>query len=206
MSKPNTVQTADQVWELPPLILHPFNERMPATALLEHSRAALMLSGVLPDDGSDREELLRRVLAGRYSEIRMLFFLGRDVFRWIEQCVDWASRIPEVPGELRPQSFAGLLTARPPQSVKQKLVAWGVADYTAIFTRAIGLNALFSEPPPLECLSADFLQTYHRYADGMFRCFMDTQPHSIIASPGFCFELFASGEYSRLLESQWSAE
>jgi len=76
---------------LPPLILHPFNERVPPSALLENSKAALMLSGLIPNDGSDQEDLKRRLLAGRYSEIRMLYFLGKDVFRWIEQCVEWGS-------------------------------------------------------------------------------------------------------------------
>ena len=76
------------VWELPPLILHPFNERVPPAALLENSKAALMLSGLIPADGTEPDELRRRLLSGRYSEVRMLFFLGKDVFRWIEQCVE----------------------------------------------------------------------------------------------------------------------
>ena len=206
MSNPAISKPGARVWDLPPLILHPFNERMPATAMLDHSRAALMLSGVLPDDGVDREELVRRVLFGRYSEIRMLFYLGRDVRRWIDQCVEWSSRIAEFEGELRAQSFAGLLTGRPPDHVKEKLVAWGVADHAAIFTRAIGLNAIFIEPPPIDCLSADFLQSYHRFADSIFRCFMEAQPHRTIGSPQFRFDLYASGEYSRLLESEWEGQ
>src|SRR5262245_48233388 len=43
----------ETVWMLPPLILHPFNERVPPSALLENSKAALMLSGLIPSDGSD---------------------------------------------------------------------------------------------------------------------------------------------------------
>src|SRR5215472_610649 len=86
------------VWELPPLILHPFNERMPPSALLDNSKAALMLSGLIPSDGTDPESLKTRLLAGRYSEIRMLFFLGKDVFRWIDQCMEWSERVPELAG------------------------------------------------------------------------------------------------------------
>ena len=85
----------DTVWDLPPLILHPFNERLPPSALLDNSKAALMLSGLIPSDGADPEELSRRLLAGRYSEIRMLYFLGKDVFRWLDQCLDWAARVRE---------------------------------------------------------------------------------------------------------------
>src|SRR5215475_7759227 len=83
------------LWQLPPLILHPFNERVPPSALLENSKSALMLSGLIPRDGSDEEELKRRLLAGKYGEVRMLFYLGKDVFRWMDQCVDWTGRVPE---------------------------------------------------------------------------------------------------------------
>jgi hypothetical protein len=194
------------VWELPPLILHPFNERVPASALLENSKATLMLSGLIPSDGSDQEDLRRRLLTGRYAEVRMLFFLGKDVFRWIEQCVDWGQRVPELSGvTIRPQSFAGLLTANPPEAVKEKLIRWGVADYVSIFTRAVGLNAMFVEPPAFDTLAEEFLRNYHRYADLLYECYMASQPHQAIAPANFRFDLYASGEYSRMLESEWGA-
>src|SRR5215467_6731140 len=88
----NPLNLGDTVWELPPLILHPFNERASPHTLLDNSRASLMLSGLIPADGSNPDELRRRILAGRIGEIRMLFFLGKDVFRWIDQCVEWAAR------------------------------------------------------------------------------------------------------------------
>ena len=200
-----TKTTGNKVWELPPLILHPFNERIPPSALLENSKAALMLSGMIPSDGSDPAELKRRLLSGRYSEMRMLFFLGRDVMRWIEQCLEWAGRIPELSAadDLRSQSFAGLLTASPPEPVKEKLIRWGVADYISIFARAIGMNAAFVEPPPCDLLSEEFLRSYHRYADCLYRSYMESQAHRAIQSPEFHFELYASGEYSRMLETQW---
>jgi hypothetical protein len=197
----------ERVWELPPLILHPFNERVPPSALLENSKAALMLSGLIPSDGSDQEDLKRRLLAGRYAEIRMLYYLGKDILRWIEQCVEWGQRVPELSGaEIRPQSFAGLLTADPPEAVKEKLVRWGVVDHVSIFTRALGLNAMFIQPPAFDILAEEFLRNYHHYADFLYRCYMDSQPHRSVASANFRFALYASGEYSRLLESEWAAE
>src|SRR6266700_2956296 len=92
----------ETVWDLPPLILHPFNERVPPAQLLENSKAALMLSGLIPNDGTDSEDLKRRLPSGRYSEVRMLFFLGKDVLRWGEKCSEWASRIPELEGAYLP--------------------------------------------------------------------------------------------------------
>jgi hypothetical protein len=157
-------------WALPPLILHPFNERVPPSTLLENSKAALMLSGLIPNDGSDREELNRRLLAGRCGEVRMLYFLGKDVLRWIGQCVEWSERVRELKStDIQPQSFATLLT------------------------------------PVLENLSEEFLRNYHRYADALYRCYMDSQHFRHLASKTFRFELYASGEYSRMLESEWEA-
>lgn len=203
MPTPSTT-FGETIWNLPPLILHPFNERVPPSALLDNSKAALMLSGLIPADGADQDELSRRLLAGRYSEVRMLFFLGKDVFRWIEQCLDWASRVPEMEGaDLQPQSFAGLLTADPPADVREKLVRWGVADYVSIFSRAIGLNGMFTAPPLFDTLTEEFLRNYHRYADALYRCFMELQPHLHVSPRNFQFALYASGEYSRMLETEW---
>jgi hypothetical protein len=197
----------ESVWDLPPLILHPFNERVPPTALLKNSKAALMLSGLIQNDGTDREDLKRRLLSGRYSEIRMLFFLGKDIWRWLDQCSEWALRIPELEtADMHRQSFAGLLTASPPEAVKEKLIRWGVADYVSIFSQAIGLNAIFLEPPAFESLAEEFLRNYHRYADSQYRCFMASQPHGSIAAANFHFDLYASGEYMQLLEKQWEGE
>ncbi len=86
----------EAVWEMPPLILHPFSERISAATLLENSKAALMLSGLIPSDGADHNELKRKLLAGRHSEIRMLFYLGKDAFRWIGQCMEIVQREPGV--------------------------------------------------------------------------------------------------------------
>lgn len=203
MSAP-TARTENAVWSLPPLILHPFNEHIPPAILLENSKAALMLSGLVPSDGTEPEELHRRVMAGRFAEVRMLFFLGKDVLRWLDQSFDSLSRDPSLLASgIKRQSFAGLLTAGPPATVREKLSKWGVADHSSIFSRAIGLNALFAEPPARTALSDEFLRNYHRYADFLFRCYMESEPHSAVTAAQFPFELYASGEYSRLLESEW---
>src|SRR5882724_6692113 len=126
----------EAVWALPPLILHPFNERVPPSTLLENSRASLMLSGLIPNDGTDEEALQRQLLSGRYAELRMLYYLGKDLLRWMDQCVEWSAGtvLGGVSGVVS-QSFAGLLTGHPPEAVKQKLMGWGVSDYVSIFSR-----------------------------------------------------------------------
>ena len=194
-------------WQLPPLILHPFNERVSPATLIETSKAAVMLAGLAARDGTEDESLHCRVLAGRYAELRMLFFIGKDVMRWLDQCAEWASRVPELQNACaRRQSFARLITVCPPEEVREKLTRWGVTDFLSIFSRAIGFNALFVEPPPLEILSRDFLFDYHNYGNLLYQGFMAAETHSAITTANFHFQLYASGEYSRLLESEWEQQ
>jgi hypothetical protein len=201
---PSSTAFENSIWQLPPLILHPFNENVPPAALLENSRAALVLSGLVSNDGHDPEVLTQRLLSGRYAEARMLFFLGKDLMRWIEQCTDSVTRIPALEtAQIRPQSFANLLITGAPADVKEKLARWGVADYSSIFSRALGLNTAFIQPPDIDILSAEFLRNYHRYADSLFRCYMESEPHCTLSPANFPFALYASGEYSRMLESEW---
>jgi hypothetical protein len=193
------------VWVLPPLILHPFSERISPSALLENSKAALMLSGLIPNDGSDEEELNRRLLAGRCGEARMLFYVGKDVFRWLGQCTEWAAGIDELaPYGLTEQSFARLLTSHSPAAVREKLARWGVTDYVSIFSRAIAFHAVFAQPPSPTAFTVEFLRNYHRYADAICQAWLDSKPSPVITSANFRFDLYASGEYSKLLESEWA--
>jgi hypothetical protein len=202
-----TSSVVETVWQMPPLILHPFNERVSPGTLLENSKAALMLSGLIPSEGIDHDELKRRLLTGRHCEIRMLFFLGKDILRWIGQCLEIVERVPELKSTgIKRQSFAGLLAVAPPVPVREKLIRWGVADYPAVFARAIGLNALFAEPPDFSMLAEDFLRHYHSAASLLYQAFMESEPHRAISAKNFPFDLYASGEYTKMLETEWGAE
>jgi len=190
---------------LPPLILHPFSDSNGPGKLMESSRASMMLQGLLPSGDQDRSELDRTLLHGRYQEIRMLFYVGRDINRWIDQCMDFIVRQPELrEAGIRPQSFAAQLVHNPPAAVEAKLKKWQVGDFRAIFTRALGLNAVLADVPPREMLTDDFIRNYYRFADQIFQC---TQSHTTFANLNdfpLEFDIFASGEYSRMLERQWS--
>ena len=125
---------------LPPLILHPFADAGGPGKLVESSRASLKLQGLLPSGEATREDLDRVLLDGRYSELRMLFYVGKDLARWIEQCLELVSRHPDLfPQTLSYQSFADLLIQDAPPAVQTKLKKWGVGDYQAIFSRALRL-------------------------------------------------------------------
>src|SRR5713101_8865425 len=97
-------------WELPPLILHPFSDQTGPGKLVQSSRASLMLNGLLPHDESSEDELTRKLIEGRVCEIRMLFFVGKDLLRWIAQSLEFVSSVPELKSSgIREQSFAEFL-------------------------------------------------------------------------------------------------
>jgi hypothetical protein len=192
---------------LPPLILHPFADAGGPDKLVESSRASLMIQGLLPSGERSADDLDRALLEGRYCEIRMLYYVGKDVLRWIEQCLDHIDHNPDTRDSgIKYQSFAAYLVNHTPPPVQAKLRKWGVADYKAIFTRALGLNAVFGNAPDRETLSDEFIRNYYRYADQMFLCRQSQSQFSEIAENQFEFEIFASGEYSRMLEREWAED
>jgi hypothetical protein len=166
-----------------------------------------MLQGILPNEEFSVDQLERIILDGRYCEIRMLFYVGRDVLRWIDQCVESIAREPELrESGIEPQSFASMLIDDPPSDIREKLTEWGVQDYRAIFARSIGLNALFAEVPEPGLLAAEFIKNYHFYTDQMYTCWRSSKDYIRIKSEDFGFDLYASGEYSRMLEREWTRD
>src|SRR6266516_6900026 len=193
-----------QKWELPPLILHPFSDQSGPKKLVQSSRASLILNGLLPKDETTEDELTRNLMEGRVCVIRILFFVVKDLLRWIAQCLDFVSSIPELQGAgIGEQSFAEFLVQNPPEPVRARLRGWGVFDYKSIFSRAIGLNAVFCEPPDETLVSLEFIRNYFRYADHMFACRQQMQSFTQLTVENFYFDIYASGEYSRILEKSW---
>lgn len=195
---------AGKVWQLPPLILHPFSDPAGPDKLVESSRAHLMMQGLLPSGGLTPEEIEERLLDGRFCEVRMLFYVGRDLVRWVEQCLEMTERdeILRRAG-LKFGSFAQLLIESPPPDVKEKLTRWGVVDYKAIFMRALGLNSLFNDIPQRHLFHPMFLRHYYRFADQLYLIRQQAEPSPRIDVANFPFQIYASGEYSRILERQW---
>lgn len=190
---------------LPPLILHPFADAGGPDKLVESSRASLMLQGLLPSGERTSEQLDTALLEGRFCEIRMLFYVGKDLVRWIEQSLEYIDREPTLRGTgIQYQSLAAYLVHNTPVTVQTKLRKWGVADYKSIFMRALGLNAILSRVPERGILADDFVRNYYRYADQMFLCRQNQAQYTDVSGLGFDFEIYASGEYSRMLEREWA--
>jgi hypothetical protein len=203
----STPTIANSTRKLPPLILHPFADAAGPDKLVESSRASLMLQGLLPSGERSTDELDKSLLEGRYCEIRMLFYVGKDLVRWIEQSLEHVERHPGYRDSgIKFQSFASYLVNNTPTAVQAKLRKWGVADFKSIFMRAIGLNAILAAVPERGILSDDFVRNYYRYADSIFLCRQSQTVFTDIAQMNFDFDIYASGEYSRMLEREWSEQ
>jgi hypothetical protein len=197
----------EHVRKLPPLILHPFSDAHAPEKLTLSARASLILNGLVPPEEVNEEELNRRVLEGRYSEIKMLFYLGKDVERWMEQCMEVVARDAGLHDRgIEPESFAELLIEDAPAAVREKLHGWGVVDYRAIFRRALAVRSLFAAVPEMPALAPGFLRSHHRYADCIYKCRLEGVNCAKLNSAEFRFDVFASGEYVRLLEKEWGAD
>jgi hypothetical protein len=74
------------------------------------------------------------------------------------------------------------------------------------FSAALGLHALLASRPGRDVFSEEFLRQHHRYADRLYECWLDSVRFRAVRRTEFQFELYASGEYARLLEKEWGAQ
>jgi hypothetical protein len=204
MQQTTEVNECTASFSLPPLILHPFSSTEDSSCLIESSRASLIMQGLLPATEQSPQNLDTWLLRGRYAELRMLFYVGKDLTRWLEQCTETSRVDPRLSARsLADESFTPLLVEDVPERVRTKLESWGVLDFKSLFRRALGLHMVFSEPPPVECLSLDFLRRYNRYVDGWFELKMTQRLSTRCSGDEFTYELYASGEYTQMLEQSW---
>jgi hypothetical protein len=191
MTQPADTSWHGRRWDLPPLILHPFDRGLDAAAALDSIKLALYLGG-MGEPGLEKEPLLR----ARYAEFRMLSLVGKDIMRWIAQCVDFAGRDQTLANSgIRPQSFADFLVHRTPPAVAARFESWGVTDYRRIVSRAIGVNAVFPSPPDFDVISTEFLEEYYAYSDSLFACYQGLTPFARLDLASFSFALYTSDEY-----------
>ena len=194
-----------KTFRLPPLILHPFSTPDDTSVLLESSRASLALQGFLAPDETPCGNLDAQLLRGRYAELRMLFYIGKDLTRWTEQCAETIAVSPLFAGRrISAETFSVLLVHHIPGHIRSKLERWGVLDFPALFRRSIGLHSVFAELPEAAAIRPDFLRRYHRHLDCWFEQRLKESVFDRPEPGEFAFELYASGEYTLMLEQSWS--
>jgi hypothetical protein len=193
-------------FRLPPLILHPFSAPEDTSVLMQSSRASLTLQGFLPADADNNQDLDQQLLRGRYAELRMLYYIGKDLIRWMEQCAETTIGSGDFSHlRIRPESFAIVLVQHVPAHVRAKLEGWGVLDFCALFRRSIGLHAVFQDFPPVDTFAPEFLRRYHRHLDQWYEYRLREVAAHRPEPNEFIFDLYASGEYALLLEQSWNS-
>jgi hypothetical protein len=60
--------------------------------------------------------------------------------------------------------------------------------------------------PARDMLSNHFVRNYHHYADQMFVCRMGESAFTRLRPTEFMFDLYASGEYTNMLEREWAGQ
>jgi hypothetical protein len=174
---------------------------------MQGSRASLMMQGLLPNEHLSFEQLEELLIDGKVCEIRMLYYVGKDLVRWLEQCAEMLNRDGGTcSSALEIRTIAAFLIEETPTPVREKLRVWGVQDYKAIFSRAIGLNSVFGDAPTREGLAEEFIRNYHYFADQLYASWQNRQAFPRTLPDAFEFELYASAEYSRILERQWAED
>jgi len=192
---------------LPPLILHPFTSSEESSLLAESSKASLALQGLIRRGETPPEDLDQKLLRGRYAELRMLFYIGKDISRWAQQCAETVLASSRYANRrIRPETFVISLVQFAPTHVATKLEGWGVVDYRALFRRSFGIHAVFEQFPAVEFLSTDFLRRYHRYLDQWYEQRLKDFVFDRPEAGEFFFDLFASGEYTSMLEKSWQED
>jgi hypothetical protein len=195
-----------EAFRLPPLILHPFSGPEDTSVLMESSRASLALQGFLPRSDA-AEDLDQQLLRGRYAELKMLYYIGKDITRWTEQCVETVNLSQAFEGRrIRMETFAVLLIHHVPAHIRAKLEGWGVLDFCSLFRRSFGLHGVFMEMPLAEAFSGDFLRRYHRHLDQWYEQRLRDTAFDRVDPNEFIFDLYASGEYTLMLEQSWNAD
>lgn len=196
-----------KAFRLPPLILHPFSGAEDTSVLMESSRASLALQGFLPREDTSKQDLDQQLLRGRYAELRMLFYIGKDIIRWMDQCVETVVMSPAFDGrKIGQETFAMFLVQHVPGHVRTKLEGWGVLDFCALFRRSIGLHAVFHDFPAAEAFAPEFLRRYHRHLDQWYEQRLRDAGFDRPEPDEFVFDLYASGEYTLILEQSWGNE
>lgn len=177
------------------MVLHPCGQGLDA---VNSARLSLPAGRTGEAEEAAREAMLQ----ARYAEFRALCFVGKDLMRWMRQCMDFVRRDAALAqAGLREQSFADLLANHTPVAVAERFDGWGVTDYRRVVARAIGLQGVFSNPPGYEPLAAEFLENYYSYADALFACYQRQADFTPAEPARFRFSLYTSDEYLSTLQS-----
>jgi hypothetical protein len=148
--------------ELPPLLVHAGTEHAPGEDACELASALVEAEEMLPD-GSGREaemEVLEErkfelalQLKERYRGLIAHWLWGDSVLEWIRQCEITFENVDTLRQFLRPDVWPHASRASFVTLLEDK----GVPTRGVTLEQAVGLRLTFRQPPPIDCISNQFL-------------------------------------------------
>jgi hypothetical protein len=184
----------DKTHELPPLLVH-----LPASTEPEHIASVMMeAEEMLPVSGAEESLVEQRKfelalqLAEQYKGLLSHWQWGDSVLEWIRQCEitfeceDTLRKLlhPDVWPHASRASFVALL-------LDKHVPTSGVA-----LERAVGLRLSFRQPPPIDCVSGQFLFYLNStVADSAYQTWSHLTPQapSLFPPERFHFEVLSLG-------------
>jgi hypothetical protein len=145
--------------ELPPLLVHWAADHTPAEGVCDLESIVPEAEDMLTADGSDEAQFERRrfdlalQLTQQYKGLLNYWSWGDSVLEWIRQCeITFESEAvlkkllhPDVWPHASRASFVTLLLEK------------GIPTHGVAIERAVGMRLAFRQPPPIDCVSSQFL-------------------------------------------------
>lgn len=145
--------------ELPPLLVHWAAEHAPAEGACDLASIMPEAEDMIAADGVDEEQFERRSfdlalqLTEQYKGMLTYWSWGDSVLEWIRQCeITFESEAvlrkllhPDVWPHASRASFVTLLMEK------------GIPTHGVALDRAVGMRLAFRQPPPIDCVSNQFL-------------------------------------------------
>ena len=142
--------------ELPPLLVHSVTEQTPADeidSVLGEAEDMLSVSDASPDVLEQRRFELALHLRERYKGLVSQWLWGDSILEWIRQCEITFEGEDALRALLHPDVWPHASRA----SFVTLLMEKDVPTHGVALDKAVGLRLSFRQPPPIDCVSSQFL-------------------------------------------------
>jgi hypothetical protein len=175
--------------ELPPLLVHAAAEHTPGEDACELASALAEAEDMLSEASADRGETeafegrkfdLALQLKERYHGLVSHWLWGDSVLEWIRQCEITFENVDALRQFLHPDVWPHASRASFVTLLEDK----GVPARGVALERAVGLRLTFRQPPPIDCISNQFLfYLDNAVANSAYRTWSRLSPYAMALFP-----------------------
>ena len=175
--------------ELPPLLVHAAADHAPGEDASELASALVEAEDMLSEASADRGEMealegrkfdLALQLKERYHGLVSHWLWGDSVLEWIRQCEITFENVDALRQFLHPDVWPHASRASFVTLLEDK----GVPARGVALERAVGLRLTFRQPPPIDCISNQFLfYLDNAVANSAYRTWSRLSPYTMALFP-----------------------